>query len=66
MSGPLCIGCGCDDDHPCVDAFEEACCWVEIDRTEGVGVCSCCPDHVDRFNDGDRTPAWLGQAEGAT
>lgn len=57
MAIATCIGCGCDDDHACVDPFEEPCCWIRLDRKVGLGVCSCCGDHVARWDAGDRTPA---------
>lgn len=51
-----CIGCGCDDNHACVDGLESACWWVRLDREEGLGVCSACPsEHVEAWDRGDRT-----------
>lgn len=50
-----CIGCGCDDLHACWDDVAEApCSWVRLDRYSGLGVCSVCPEHVERWDDGDR------------
>jgi len=39
-STAICIGCGCDDEHACVDGFDEPCGWVEVDRNLGIGICS--------------------------
>lgn len=53
-----CIGCGCDDLHACWD--EEAghpCSWIRLDRNAGLGVCSGCPDHATRWDEGDRAIA---------
>lgn len=50
-----CIECGCNDNHACWD--EEAgmpCTWLEVDRTAGLGVCSACPEALERWNAGDR------------
>lgn len=46
-----CIGCGCDDQHAC----DGGCSWFVVDRNAGVGVCSSCPEHRDRFIAGDRS-----------
>lgn len=50
-----CIGCGCDDDSPCVTVNDVACFWIRKDEAAGVGVCSHCPDDAARFDDSDRT-----------
>lgn len=59
MSGArssFCIGCGCDDTHPCVDGLDEPCGWLRVDPGAGVGVCSSCPDDVRRWDAGERDP----------
>ena len=54
----ICIGCGCDDNHACWDdARDNPCCWVRLDRAAGLGVCSACPEHEARWDQGDRTVA---------
>lgn len=58
MNQSTCIGCGCTDTCACWD--EEAgqpCYWAEVDRVAGLGVCSACPDHLERWGRGDRTIA---------
>lgn len=59
-----CIGCGCDDNHACWDeAAGNPCGWIRLDRSVGLGVCSCCLDHVARWDSGDReiaVPVELG------
>jgi hypothetical protein len=50
-----CIGCGCDDLHACWDDETNGpCSWVRVDRRAGLGVCSVCPGHVERWDRGDR------------
>lgn len=50
-----CIGCGCDDLHACSDeAVGGPCSWVRLDRVAGLGVCSACPEHVGRWDAGER------------
>lgn len=50
-----CIGCGCDDFHACFDKKAgQPCYWLLVDRPSALGVCSACPDHVARWNAGDR------------
>lgn len=51
-----CIGCGCDDLHACSDR----CWWLRVDYAAGVGVCSNCAAHVDRWDQGDRAPVGSG------
>jgi hypothetical protein len=52
----VCIGCGCDDDHACVDEdLDSACFWIRLDREEGKGVCSACEPHAEAWDRGDRT-----------
>ena len=53
-----CIGCGCDDWHACCsEATGQPCSWLMVDRNAGLGVCSECPDDVERWNAGDRATA---------
>lgn len=55
MKLATCIGCGCDDNHACVDGLDSACWWVRLDRRMGLGVCSACPEReVARWDAGDR------------
>ena len=55
MNIAVCIGCGCDDHHACLDPkSHEPCSWLEVDYGLGKGVCSCCSDHLQRWNSGDR------------
>ena len=46
-----CIGCGCDDNHAC----DMGCYWLRVDRGEGLGVCSECREHIEAWDQGDRT-----------
>jgi len=49
-----CIACGCDDYHACWDELAELPCgWLRVDRGRGMGVCSSCPEHVDRWDADD-------------
>lgn len=58
MGIATCIGCGCDDQHACWDeAAGSPCGWLVVDYADGLGVCSTCPDHLERWNAGDRTMA---------
>lgn len=58
MKSATCIGCACDDDHPCITERgdgEWGCHWVRLDRAAGLGVCSMCPgSDVSRWDTGDR------------
>ncbi len=55
MSIATCIGCGCDDYHACAnDKTGQPCSWLRVDYDAGFGVCSECPDHVVRWDAGDR------------
>lgn len=49
-----CIGCGCDDMHACLDVFGDACHWLRADHLARLGVCSCCPQWVKAWDEGDR------------
>lgn len=50
-----CIGCGCDDWNACADEQTCAPChWLRVDRSEGLGVCSACPELVEAWDRGDR------------
>ena len=44
MRVAVCIGCGCDDHHPCeLGAFGDVPCrWLRVNRPRGLGVCTCC------------------------
>lgn len=53
----ICIQCGCDDYHACVDAFDTPCHWLRLDREQGKGVCSSCEEAVARWDAGSRMPA---------
>ena len=54
----ICIGCGCHDARACVDhASGEVCSWLRVDYEVRRGVCSSCPDHVERWTSGVRTVA---------
>lgn len=54
----ICMGCGCDDLHACWDdTAGNPCSWLVVDRAAGLGVCSCCPDHMERWRQGDHTVA---------
>jgi hypothetical protein len=58
MTIALCIGCGCADDFACWDDSTDAPChWAVVDRHAGLGVCSCCSDHLPRWQAGDHTLA---------
>jgi len=58
MERAHCIGCGCHDFAACWDENTgEPCHWLAVDRTDGTGVCSCCPDHLVRYQSGDRSSA---------
>lgn len=49
-----CIGCGCNDNHACWDAeANQPCSWLRVNREIGLGVCSACPEHTDRWDLGD-------------
>jgi hypothetical protein len=37
-----CVGCGCTDSQACAGG----CYWLEVNRRDGTGVCSSCPDQV--------------------
>ena len=50
-----CISCGCHDYAACQDeATGGPCSWLAVDRAEGLGVCSACPEALERWNKGDR------------
>lgn len=52
----ICIACGCDDSNACIDPFDDPCSWLRVDWKTGRGVCSCCTDHVKRWDAGNREP----------
>ncbi|MDZ5456968.1 hypothetical protein [Azohydromonas lata] len=54
----ICIGCGCTDHAACEDPETcQPCHWLDVDYDEGRGVCSACPDELERWEHGDRTVA---------
>jgi|GEM_PF-2400083 len=58
MNVALCIGCGCDDEHACLDTTTgQGCTWLRVDRETGWGVCSVCTDHIARWDAGDTHPS---------
>ncbi len=46
-SGTICIGCGCTDNHACVNEWHEPCHWLKVDHRAGLGVCSACPSFLN-------------------
>lgn len=53
-----CIECGCHDLAACVNEDTGVpCSWLVVDRTACVGVCSACPEAVERWRKGDRACA---------
>lgn len=50
----VCIGCGCDTMHACVDQDGNACYWLKVDYEIGLGVCSECPQYLDSPLDPDK------------
>ncbi|GKW29484.1 hypothetical protein AB6D34_18250 [Pectobacterium brasiliense] len=42
-----CVGCGCDDNHACVNEYHEVCHWLRVNRNTGLGVCSQCAEFID-------------------
>ena len=46
-----CIECGCHDEAACYDENAGGpCAWLVVDRAEGKGVCSACPEGLARWN----------------
>lgn len=43
-----CIGCGCSELEACIDS-DGPCHWLALDEGLGLGVCSSCPSHIERF-----------------
>jgi len=55
MSIATCIGCGCTDTQACYDDEADAGChWERLDRRAGLGVCSCCKEVIEAWDQGDR------------
>lgn len=53
-----CIGCGCTDQQACYDEnWDGPCRWLVVDREQGLGVCSACEEHLERWQAGDRESA---------
>ena len=46
----VCIGCGCNDFHACVDPLNGPCHWLRLDRGNGRGVCSACRHELDEWD----------------
>jgi hypothetical protein len=38
----VCIGCGCDERHACVEGRREPCRWLEVSPSGAAGICSAC------------------------
>lgn len=53
MKRPICIGCGCDEQHACdmhhVGLYG-GCWWVRFDAEARLGVCSACWDLVKAWD----------------
>lgn len=48
-----CIGCGCTDSRACIEPESgNPCSWLRVDRHSGLGVCSCCTEHVQSWDEG--------------
>lgn len=42
-----CRGCGCDDDHACIDpATREPCSWALLDTEAASGICTTCAERA--------------------
>jgi len=55
MNTATCIGCGCNDFYACLsESTSEPCRWLSVDYCVGRGVCSECPEDLQRWNTGDR------------
>lgn len=51
-----CIGCGCTDNHACIDLEAgQPCHWIRVDYDAGLGVCSVCVTLASNWDAGDRT-----------
>lgn len=37
-----CNGCGCDDNHACIDARGRPCSWFVLDIATATGLCTAC------------------------
>lgn len=44
-----CIGCGCDDEHACINENKTPCHWLKFDVRKKIGVCSECAECLDIF-----------------
>jgi hypothetical protein len=52
---PICIGCGCDNEHACFDeTLNQPCHWIRLDPVAGKGLCSCCAELAGAWDRGDR------------
>lgn len=62
----ICIGCMRDDFKACIEPEENIpCSWLRVDRADSRGVCSKCPDHAARWDNGDRALAVLSGPSGS-
>lgn len=58
MNISTCVGCGCTDECAC----ENGCWWLRVDRTQRLGVCSECEQHVAAWDKGERSKVFEQQA----
>jgi hypothetical protein len=60
MTSPICIGCGCDEEHacpiPCDGVPYPGCFWLHFDAKANAGLCSACGDLAHVWKAGKRTP----------
>ncbi len=57
----VCIGCGCDDYHACIDLeLHRPCHWLVVDRKIGKGVCSSCPEELERWRESYKSARTIG------
>lgn len=54
MSLAFCIECRCHDMAACETEADGACYWLDVDYEIAAGVCSACPEALDRWNSGER------------
>ena len=55
MNLNVCIGCGCDEVHACVNPHSATTCWwLRFDADAHAGVCSRCEDLVEHWDRGGR------------
>jgi hypothetical protein len=52
---PVCVGCGCDNDHACFDQDARLPChWIRLEPGAGKGLCSACPELAEAWDRGKR------------